>query len=101
MFSLVNSVVNMTLPAFAAERRRLLSIDISCPRGAQQQTRRTPLLLSNDGTDRRMDAETDGRSNINFGALRGIVQIISYEVKISLVMIKFYFTTFNNKYIKN
>jgi len=48
-----------------------------------------------------MDAETDGRSNINFGALRGIVQIISYEVKISLVMIKFYFTTFNNKYIKN
>jgi len=36
-----------------------------------------------------MDAETDGRSNINFGALRGIVQIISYEVKISLVMISF------------
>jgi len=47
----------VTLPAFAAaERRRLLSVDISCPRGAQQQTRRTPLLLSIDGTDRRMDA---------------------------------------------
>jgi len=46
---------NMTLPAFAAERRRLLSIDISCPQGAQQQTRRTPLLLSIGGTSRRTD----------------------------------------------
>jgi len=45
----------MTLPAFAAERRRLLSMDISGPRGAQQQTGRTPLLLSIDGTDRRTD----------------------------------------------
>jgi len=53
--------VNATLPAFAAERRtaaqRLvasqLSIDISRRHGAQQQTRRTPRLLSNDGTDRR------------------------------------------------
>ena len=33
-----------------------LSVDISCPRSAQQQTRRTPLLLSIDGT------ETDGRT---------------------------------------
>jgi len=32
-----------------------LSIDISCPHGAQQQTRRTPLLLSIDGADRRTD----------------------------------------------
>jgi len=48
--------VNMTLPTFAAEHRRLLVIDISCPRGAQQQTRRTPLLLSIDGTDGRTDA---------------------------------------------
>ena len=50
----------MTLPAFAAERRRLLSTDISCPRGAQQQTGRTPLLLSIDGsgTDRRTDGRT-------------------------------------------
>jgi len=32
-----------------------LSIDISCSHGAQQQTRRTPLLLSIDGTDRRTD----------------------------------------------
>ena len=33
------SAPNMTLPAFAAERRRpQLSIDISYPQGAQQQT---------------------------------------------------------------
>jgi len=58
----------MTLPAFAAERhaaaplllhgRPPLSTDISSPHGAQQQTRRTPLLLSNDGTDRRTDGRT-------------------------------------------
>jgi len=51
----------MTLPAVAAKRRRLLSIDISCPRGAQQQTRRTLLLLAIDGTDRR----ADGRSTVS------------------------------------
>jgi len=38
-----------------------LPIDISCPRGAQQQTRCTPLLLSNDGTDELTDGRTDGR----------------------------------------
>jgi len=63
----------VTLPAFAAaapllpsapaagtrRRRPPLSIDISCPHGAQQQTRR-PLLLSIDGTDRRtLDRFTD------------------------------------------
>ena len=47
--------------AVAAERRRLLSIDISCSRGAQQQTRRKPLPLAIDGTDRR----TDGRSTVS------------------------------------
>jgi len=54
----------MTLPAFAAERRAAalgcvaaaagrpaLSIDIFCAYRAQQQTRRTPLLHSTDGTD--------------------------------------------------
>jgi len=51
----------VTLPAFADGRRRLLSIDISCPYGAQQQTRRTLLLLLIDGTDR----ETDGRSTVS------------------------------------
>jgi len=56
VFSLVNLAVNMTLPAFAAERRAaapLLLGDIFCPHGAQQQTRRTPLLRPNDGTDGR------------------------------------------------
>jgi len=55
----------LTLLAFAAEHRaaaallllggemRLsLLIDISCPQGSGQQTRRTPMLLSIDGTDR-------------------------------------------------
>ena len=37
---------------------RLLAIDISCPRGALLQTRRTPLLLSIDGTDGRTDGRT-------------------------------------------
>jgi len=55
------SAVNRTLPAFAAERRHLLSIDISCLYGAQQQTLRTPLLLLIDGTDRR----TDGRAAVS------------------------------------
>jgi len=64
VFSLVNSAVNMTLPAFAAKCRAAdpgcsdaaagrpaLSIDIFCMNGAQQQTRRTPLLRLTDGTD--------------------------------------------------
>jgi len=65
VFSLVNSAVNMTLVAvFAAERRAAapgcgaaaagcpaLSINIFCVYGAQQQTRRTPLLRLTDGTD--------------------------------------------------
>jgi len=33
-------------------------IDFSWPRGAQQQARRTPLLLSIDGTDRQTDRRT-------------------------------------------
>jgi len=44
--------VNKTLQAFVAKHRRLLLIDISCPRGAQQQTHCKPLLLPVDGTDR-------------------------------------------------
>jgi len=64
VFSLVNSAVNMMLSAFAAERRAAdpgcgaaaagrpaLSIDIFCVYGTQQQTRRTLLLRSTDGTD--------------------------------------------------
>jgi len=50
--------VNVTLPTFAAvplvgcTMQQL--IDISCPRGAQQQTRHTLLLLSIEGADGRM-----------------------------------------------
>ena len=51
------SAFNMTLPAFAAERRRMqhgarsyrpISVVYA---GAQQRTRRLPLMLSIDGTD--------------------------------------------------
>jgi len=63
VFSLVNLAVNITLPAFAAEcsaaapgysaaaGRPVLSINIFCAYGAQQHSRRTPLLHSTDGTD--------------------------------------------------
>jgi len=43
------------VPLLLGAQRPPLSIDISCPHGAQQQTRRTPLLWSNDGTDGQMD----------------------------------------------
>ena len=38
-----------------------LSIDISRPQGAQQQTNCTPLQLSIDGTDGRTDGRTPDR----------------------------------------
>jgi len=56
----------MTLSAFAAESRRLLqvptvhlqlSLNISCPQGAQQQTDWLPLLLSIDGTERQTNTQ--------------------------------------------
>jgi len=60
----------MTLPALAAERQRrqhgarsapaAIAIDISCSQSAQQQSRRPPLLLSIDGTDRQTDWRTGG-----------------------------------------
>jgi len=66
------SAVNKTLPAFAAEcsaaallllrvpaagmQRWQPLVDISCPQGAQQQTRQWPLLLWIEGTDRQTDA---------------------------------------------
>jgi len=57
------SALNMTLPAFAAERRRLQQISIdswyAAPPGAQQQTRRTPLLLPVGSTDGRKNKRTD------------------------------------------
>ena len=74
MFSLVNSAVSMAFaaqlyaaaPLLLGARRPPQSIDISCPHGAQQQTRRTPLLLSNDGTD----GETDGHLTVTYTLLR-------------------------------
>ena len=42
----------------SASLRRLLSIDIACQKGAQQQTRRPPLLLA---TDERTDGRTPER----------------------------------------
>jgi len=75
---LPTSAVNVTLLAFAAERRaaapllvgvrRLprpappLSIDISGLHDAQQQSHRTPRLRSDFGTDR----QTDGRTHDRF-----------------------------------
>jgi len=62
------SALNMTLAALphlllntgacstALVAHPQLSINISCPQGAQQQNHRPPLLLSIDGTDRRTDA---------------------------------------------
>ena len=65
----------MTLPAYAADRRRAcstapavrpqLSIDISSPQEAQQQTRRPLLLLSINGTDRWTDRLTDAHRYID------------------------------------
>jgi len=57
----------MTPPALAYQ----LSVDISCPHGAQQQTRRMPPpLLSTDGTDRLTDGRTDGQSAVAQTLLR-------------------------------
>jgi len=76
VFSLVNSAVNMTLPAFSAVHcavapccgavaagcwRPPLSVDIFHPHGTQPKTRNTQLQWSNDRTDR----QTDGRSTIS------------------------------------
>jgi len=79
VFSLINSAVNMALPACAAERRAAdprcgavaagrpaLSINMSSLYGAQQQTRRMPLLRSNDGTDKRTDGQTDADIHTNY-----------------------------------
>jgi len=70
VFSLVNSAVNMTLPAFAAERRaapraaaplllgacRCRSTYHAHTAGAQQQTRRTPQHAAQHGAQQQMQA---------------------------------------------
>ena len=62
------SAINVTLLAFAAERRAAdssgrpappLSIDISRPPGPQQQTRRSGVRRTNDETSRQTDRRTD------------------------------------------
>ena len=63
-----HSTVNVTLPAFDTERRAAAPLPLSagaCYRSISpvltaldQQTRRTPLLLSIDGTDGRTDARS-------------------------------------------
>jgi len=47
----------LLLSAVAAGRG--CTIDIACPQGAKQQTRRPSLQLSIDGTDRQTDGRTD------------------------------------------
>jgi len=42
-------------PLLLGARRPTLSIDVSCQHDAQQETRHTPQLRSNDGTDRLTD----------------------------------------------
>jgi len=70
---------NMTLLAFADDRRAAVdmdrkaatccrravqqSIDFVCQRSPQQQTYRTLLRRSIDGTDRQTDRRTDGRTD--------------------------------------
>jgi len=62
------SALAMTLPAFAAERRRRstppaarlqLSSDMSCPQGAQHSGANTPAAVAAVG---RWDRRTDGRT---------------------------------------
>jgi len=48
----------------------LLSIDISCPRRAQQKTRRTPPLQSIDM--RQTDGRTDGLSTVPWTLLSAV-----------------------------
>ena len=71
MLSLLSSALNMTLPAFAAQRglhahARTRSIFAADAR-TQQQTRRPPQLLPIDGTD------TDGRMD---GHLTAVVKVV-------------------------
>lgn len=51
-------------PLLLGTHRPPLSIDISYPRGAWQQTRRTQELPSIDGTDRQTYGQTDGHQTV-------------------------------------
>jgi len=67
------------------------SIGISCPLGAQQQTRRTPLLRSIDGTDRQTDGRMDTRPLHRPCSLHRMCHVTSTRVLL-------YFSTNINEY---
>ena len=60
------AAVNVTLSAFAAAAPLLLGgrLDISCPLGAQQQTRRTQATAAVDRWDRQPDGQTEGHQTV-------------------------------------
>jgi len=59
---LLLSAICRCVPCWGA-RRQLLSIDISCWYGAQQQTRRNGVRRTNDGTHTETDKQTQGSSD--------------------------------------
>jgi len=62
---LPTSAVNVALPAIAAAAPAVQqSVDISYPPGQRQQTRRTLLQRSTDGTDRQTDRRADGHRTV-------------------------------------
>jgi len=61
-------------------------MDVSCPRGYEQQTRHTPLLLLVNGTDRRTDAQPFHRpcstcyaGNVNYNSMTKIYNIFEFK----------------------
>jgi len=79
---LLPSIVLLSSPAAATRRRlRQPSINISCPHGAQQQTRRTPLLLLIDETDRRTDRWTFDRFTDPAGSANKRLNILAMPLQ--------------------
>jgi len=69
-------------------RRRQPSIDIPRPHGDQQQTRRAPLLLSIDGTDRRTDGPLHrprSAYDASSGSVLDLYGIMSVRVAVAAV----------------
>jgi len=60
------------------------SLDVICPPGPQQQTRRTLLQRSIDGTDGQTDGQTDGHRTVlgqlSLASLRG--RLIEYQLRL-------------------
>jgi len=55
---------NNSTSQYSVKALKAVQIDISWPPSPQQQTRRTPVQLSTDGTDRRTDRQTDRRISV-------------------------------------